>query len=135
MKKVIVYNLLLLASLTVFAQKKDVQNSRTSKSTDVEKLFADSLEDKFENDLKYGKLTIYLLGGIVSVIRKTDLEFEKKYHIDYHDFGCSTPSNFEYYKKNNLLIFNYLLKQHGNDWIAVANTNAFGFEKWKKDHH
>ena len=130
MKKVIVYSLLLLASLAVSAQKNNVKN--TSKSKDVEKIFADNLEDKFKNDLRSGKLTIYLLGGIVSAIRKGDSEFEKKFQIRYHGFSCIPPSNFEFYEKYNQYVFNHLSKHYGKDWIASANDSAFGFKKWKE---
>ena len=123
MKAIIYYRL--LASTALFAQQNQVE--------DTANLFSAAPENQFKNDLQSGKLTLYLMGGIVSVIKKADIEFEKKYQINYHDFGCMPPSHFEFYEQYNQLIFNHLLKQHGNDWIATANINAFGFEKWKKD--
>lgn len=127
--KTIIY-CLFFASVTLFAQQNQAEDTATKNSKN---LFSADPENKFKNDFKSGKLTLYLMGGIVSVIKKADMEFEKKYQINYHDFGCMPPNNFEFYEQYNQLVFNHLLKQHGREWIHMANINAFGFEKWKKD--
>lgn len=87
-------------------------------------------KQKFEQDLKAQKLKIYLLGGIASVIKKEDFEFEKKYNIKYYDFGCTPPPNFKFYEQYNQLVFNHLFKENDKDWIALTNKNAFSFTKW-----
>ena len=38
--------------------------------------------------------TIYVIGGIASVITKDDLAFAKKYNVRFHDFGCIAPHKF-----------------------------------------
>ena len=89
-----------------------------------------SAKINFEEDLKHHKTTIYLQGGIVSVVKKNDLEFASNHGISYHDFGCMTPANISYYEKYNQNVFNYLLGKFGKKWISEMNANAFGFQKW-----
>lgn len=85
-----------------------------------------SAKMNFENDLKNNSMVIHLKGGIVSVISKDDLKFEKLYGIKYHDFGCVMPENFTYYESYNHYVFNYLKEKYGNDWKKLVNKNAFG---------
>lgn len=125
------FSILFFMCCSVFGQRNDtIKINKDQKPL----LFASSIDEaknKFEQDLKAKKLNIYLLGGIVSVIKKEDLEFEKHYEINYHDFGCTAPMNFKVYEHYNQFVFNHLSKEYGKDWIASANTNAFGFKKWK----
>ena len=76
--------------------------------------------------------TIYLLGGIASVITKEDLAFAKKYNVQFHDFGCIAPTNFKEYETKNELVFEYLNKSYGNQWQKEIQPSIMGFEKWKK---
>ena len=76
--------------------------------------------------------TIYLLGGIASVITKEDLAFAKKYNIQFHDFGCIAPTNFKEYETKNALVFEYLNKTFGTQWQKEIKSSVLGFEKWKK---
>lgn len=76
--------------------------------------------------------TIYILGGIASVITKEDLAFAKKYNIQYHDFGCIVPEDIEKYEKLNAQVFNQLDTDFGNNWQKEIKKNSLGFEKWKK---
>lgn len=76
--------------------------------------------------------TIYVLGGIASVITKEDLAFAKIYNLKFHDFGCLAPANFEFYESKNDLVFDYLNKTYGKQWQKEMKPNAMGFDKWKK---
>ena len=76
--------------------------------------------------------TIYVLGGIASVITKDDLAFAKKYNVRFHDFGCIAPENFEEYEVKNTLIFEYLNKNYGKQWQKEIKSSVLGFEKWVK---
>ena len=76
--------------------------------------------------------TIYLLGGIASVITKEDLAFAKKYNVKFHDFGCIAPINFKEYEAKNALIFEHLNKVFGKQWQKEIKSSVMGFEKWKK---
>ena len=76
--------------------------------------------------------TIYVLGGIASVITKEDLAFAKKYNIQFHDFGCIAPTNFKEFETKNELVFEYLNKTYGKQWQKEIKSSVLGFEKWKK---
>lgn len=130
MKIVILANsLLLVTSTIVFAQKSERVTTENKRAPSFIS-FENEANAKFECDLKSNSLKIYLLGGIKSVITKEDVEFAKKHPIQYYDFGCAPPTNFKVYELYNQLVFNYLLKEFGKEWIALVNKNAFGFAKW-----
>jgi len=76
--------------------------------------------------------TIYVLGGIASVITKEDLAFAKKYNIKFHDFGCIAPTNFKEYEAKNALVFDFLNANFGKQWQKEIKPSVLGFEKWKK---
>lgn len=127
----LLFCLFLLTSVHIFAQKKDTISNQKPVIT------ASATENalhKFEQDLKAENLKIYLLGGIVSVIKSEDFEFEKKHKVKYHDFGCTPPVHFKLYEKYNQLVFDHLIKEYGKSWISATNQNAFGFLKWLENH-
>lgn len=110
------YRLIIIAfflSLTLHAQEKK-QN--------------DSIKIEINSNTK----TIYVLGGIASVITKDDLTFAKKYNVKFHDFGCIAPINFEEYEAKNALVFEFLNKTYGKQWQKEIRPSVLGFEKWKK---
>lgn len=99
--------------------------------------FGIQAQEKKQNDtikieINSNTKTIYVLGGIASVITKEDLAFAKKYNIQFHDFGCIAPTNFEEYEVKNELVFEYLNKTYGKQWQKDMKANVLGFEKWKK---
>lgn len=99
--------------------------------------FALHAQEKKQNDtikieINSNTKTIYILGGITSVITKEDLAFAKKYNVQFHDFGCIAPTNFEEYEAKNELVFEYLNKTYGNQWQKEIKPSVMGFEKWKK---
>ena len=99
--------------------------------------FAIHAQEKKQNDtikieINSNTKTIYVLGGIASVITKDELTFAKKYSIQFHDFGCIAPINFEEYEAKNALVFEYLNKNYGNQWQKEIKPSVLGFEKWKK---
>lgn len=75
---------------------------------------------------------IYILGGWASVITEKEIEFSKKYNIQFHDFGCIHPENTEEYEQLNWLTFNYLNETFGEKWQQEINPNTLGFQKWLK---
>ena len=126
----LLYSLLVLTSAKSFGQKKDSdKNQKPILPTSAK----ESAKQKFEQDLNTKNIKIYIIGGIISVITKEDLEFEKNYLLRYYDFGCTPPVNFETFEKYNQLVFDYLLKEYGKNWISSTNQNAFGFLKWKEN--
>ena len=99
--------------------------------------FAIHAQEKKQNDtikieINSNTKTIYVLGGIASVITKEDLAFAKKYNIQFHDFGCIAPTNFEEYEAKNELVFDFLNKTYGMQWQKEIKPSVLGFEKWKK---
>ena len=113
MKKLQLILTIFLISFTLQAQEKK-QN--------------DTIKIEFNSNTK----TIYVLGGIASVITKEDLAFAKKYNIQFHDFGCIAPTNFKEYETKNELVFEYLNKTYGKQWQKEIKSSVLGFEKWKK---
>ena len=99
--------------------------------------FAIQAQEKKQNDtirieINSNTKTIYVLGGIASVITKEDLAFAKKYNVQFHDFGCAVPTNFKEYETKNELVFNYLNKTYGKQWQKEIKQSVIGFEKWRK---
>ena len=88
--------------------------------------------DTIKIEINSNTKTIYLLGGIASVITKEDLAFAKKFNVHFHDFGCIAPTNFEEYEAKNELIFDFLNKTYGMQWQKEINPSVLGFEKWRK---
>lgn len=68
---------------------------------------------------------------MVSSAAPSDKEFQEKYKIKYHDFGCVIPENMDYYREYNLLVLQYLKKKHGTKWEKDIRKNILGWEKWK----
>ena len=101
--------------------------------------FAIHAQEKKQNDtikieINSNTKTIYVLGGIASVITKEDLAFAKKYNIQFHDFGCIAPTNFKEYETKNELVFEYLNKTYGKQWQKEIKPSVMGFEKWRKNN-
>lgn len=99
--------------------------------------FAIQAQEKKQNDtikieINSNTKTIYVLGGIASVITKEDLAFAKKYNIQFHDFGCIAPTNFKEYEIKNELVFEYLNKTYGKQWQKEIKPSVLGFERWRK---
>ena len=97
------------------------------------------VQEKRQNDtikieINSNTKTIYVLGGIASVITKEDLAFAKKYNIQFHDFGCIAPTNFKEYETKNELVFEYLNKTYGKQWQKEIKSSVLGFEKWRKNN-
>lgn len=79
-------------------------------------------------------IKIYLLGGIVSSITQKEIDFGKKYHVVFLDFGCVPPSNLEYYEKQNYKAFDLLNIQFGPKWQEELKPTTLGFKKWKENN-
>lgn len=75
---------------------------------------------------------IYVLGGMTSGITTDDLNFSKKYNIQYENFGCLAPFNMEKFEKLNVLIFEQLNEEFGMQWQKDLKSGTLGFNKWKE---
>ncbi|WP_338378568.1 hypothetical protein [uncultured Flavobacterium sp.] len=93
-----------------------------------------SAQEKIYTEVKIKEAsTIYILGGIASVLTNEDLEFAKKHNIKFHDFGCLAPINMEKYEKLNAQVFDQLNKEFGSNWQKEIRKGILGYEKWKKN--
>ena len=82
--------------------------------------------------VEYETRRLYIIGGIAATITEEDLAFAKKYNIQYHDFGCLAPVNFEEYEANNIQLFEKMNAVFGKQWQKEIKASAMGFEKWRK---
>lgn len=78
------------------------------------------------------EIKIYLMGGIVSAITQKEIDFGKKYHVIFLDFGCVPPSNLDYYEMQNFKSFDLLNIQFGPKWQEELKLTTLGFKKWKE---
>ena len=76
--------------------------------------------------------TIYIIGGIAATITEEDLAFAKKYNIQYHDFGCLAPVNFEEYEANNIQLFEKMNAVFAKQSQKEIKASAMGCERWRK---
>lgn len=83
-------------------------------------------------DVKQADIKIYLLGGIVSAITQKEIDFGKKYHVVFLDFGCVPPINLEYYEIQNYKAFDLLNILFGPKWQEELKPTTLGFKKWKE---
>jgi hypothetical protein len=82
--------------------------------------------EKALDDIAEKKPTILLQGGIVSVIKITDKDFEKKYKIPFRDLGCVIPDKIECLIAYNRTIFEYMDKTNGKEWRKEIRKDAIG---------
>jgi hypothetical protein len=88
---------------------------------------------EFEKDVAHNTIQIYILGGIAAHVYEHDAGFEAKYQVTFYDFGCLAPGNLSFYRDYNLLVFKYLLKQHGEAWEKEIRKDVMGWNKWKPE--
>lgn len=92
--------------------------------------FAQEKEIQIEINTK--TKTIYIIGGIASTITNEDIAFSKKYNIQYYDFGCVAPLDFDKYEKANAQVFENLTANFGKQWEKEIKSSAMVFSGWKK---
>jgi len=67
-------------------------------------------------DIESGTPKLLLVGGIAPLTNtKRDKKFERKYSIEYYDFGCN-PETYECLADYNKTIAKYLDEQFGRNW-------------------
>jgi hypothetical protein len=78
-----------------------------------------------ELDIKKGKPRLLIFGGEAPVVYFGQEKFEKKYNVDYFDYGCIIPAKecaIEYNKK----IFEYLDSKFGKSWRKTVRKDIVG---------
>ncbi|UGS24543.1 FEKKY domain-containing protein [Flavobacterium channae] len=72
--------------------------------------------DSALSDWKNKKAKLLIIGSIAPLAdTKLDKKFERKYKIDYFDFGC-TPAPSDCIKEYNEKVFELLDKKYGKEW-------------------
>ena len=70
------------------------------------------------------KAKLYIVGGIAPIgNRKADSRFEKKYEIQYYDFGDTAP-NMECIQVYNERIFELMDKKYGTEWRKKVRSDV-----------
>ena len=125
-------NLALLVALMLFTYSygQETPQEKGKKGPAFAKILTP--EEKFENGLKRNSFTIYTVGGLKPSNFETDMAFQKKYAITYHDFGCLAPKTRDFYEQYNLLVFQYLSEKWDDEWQKDIKNNAIGFSKWRQ---
>jgi len=84
--------------------------------------------DTAKSDIQKGNPELLLVGRIAPVEYPRDKEFEKKYDIEYYDFGCVVPGPDECIIEYNNVIFEYLDDKFGKEWRKEVRKDVIGFE-------
>lgn len=90
-------------------------------------------QQQFEKDLSANSLHIYILGGIAARPKEGDADFEKKYGIDFYDFGCLAPGNLSFYNEYNLLVFKHLTEKNGEEWEKAIRKDVMAWNEWRPE--
>jgi len=113
-----IFILLLLTGLSSHAQKTQEQCKA---------------QQQFEKDLFVNNLRIYILGGIAARPKEGDADFEKKYAVDFYNFGCIAPINLDFYNEYNLLVFKHLTEKAGAEWEEAIRKDVMAWNQWKPE--
>ena len=83
--------------------------------------------EKALKDIQNKNPSILMQGGIVSVIKASDKDFEEKYKVSFWDFGCVVSDDIECLIAYNKTIFEYLDKTFGKEWRKEIRKDVIGF--------
>lgn len=82
-----------------------------------------ALEDIHDNNA-----AILLQGGISPIVYTTDKDFERKYKIFFHDFGCVAADMQECLIAYNKTVFEYLDSTFSKKWRKEIRKDAIGLK-------
>jgi len=81
-----------------------------------------------QEDIAKGKPKLLLVGGIAPTVYSDQKKFERKYDIEYYDFG-DTPPAYACVEKYNKMVFKYLDQKFWNKWRQDVRDDVFNFNK------
>jgi len=85
-------------------------------------------DEQIENRIAEGTLN-FIMNGIDSTIPEEYIKFKEKYGIGIIKENCVIdPISFKKTKENNEMIFDYLNKKYGTEWIKDLKTKPFGIK-------
>ena len=109
----------------------EINNSTANKINFINTLNCDQVDELFKKDITNRTVFLFLQGGIAPVVYTTDQEFESKYGIYFHDFGCISP-DYKCIIKYNSRVFDYLAKNYGKKWKKEIRKDVIGLKEWNK---
>lgn len=81
-------------------------------------------KEQADKDWQNGKAKMLLIGSIAPIANSsTDFKFEKKYGIEYFDFGCTPPIE-ECVKLYNERIFELMDEKYGMKWRKKVRSDV-----------
>lgn len=66
-------------------------------------------------------------GGMPNFKNKSDIQFQKKYKVEFFSQGCVRYGENEDEEGYNKIIFEYLDKKYGTKWRKEIRNDAIGF--------
>ena len=91
-------------------------------------LETDLTDEQIEDRIANGTLN-FIMNGIDSKIPKEYIKFKEKYGIGLIKESCVIdPISFKKTRENNEMIFDYLNKKYGTEWIKELKTKPFGIK-------
>jgi hypothetical protein len=91
-------------------------------------LETDLTDEQIEDRIANGTLN-FIINGIDSKIPEEYIKFKEKYGIGLIKENCVIdPISFKKTRENNEMIFDYLNKKYGTEWIKELKTKPFGIK-------
>ncbi|RZA00621.1 MAG: carboxypeptidase regulatory-like domain-containing protein [Sphingobacteriaceae bacterium] len=78
-----------------------------------------------QEDIKNNTLKLLLAGGIAPVYYEGQEKFEKKFNINYYEYGC-TPPEMKCLRGYNKETFKHLDKKYGKRWRKEVRPDVIG---------
>ena len=91
-------------------------------------LETDLTDEQIEERIANGTLN-FIMNGYLSSIPEDYKKFKKNYGIGLIKENCVIdPLSFKKARENNRMIFDYLNKKYGTEWIKELNSKPFGIK-------
>jgi hypothetical protein len=109
----------------------EINNSTVTKIAFVDTSKCDQINELFKKDLGNKTIFLFLQGGIAPIVYTADEEFEYKYGIYFHDFGCVSP-DYKCIIEYSISVFDYLTKTYGNKWKREIRKDVIELKEWNR---
>jgi hypothetical protein len=78
-------------------------------------------------DIANGNLKIFISSGIAPIVYKRDKKFQKRYNVEFIEFGCQGIAQECLYEYNRT-IFEYLDTKYGTSWREKIRKDIVGLQ-------
>lgn len=106
----------------IYISNEDIQNFTWRIITDCNQYS----NEKALKDINAKTPLILLQSGIASTFYENDKNFEEKFQISFHDFGCIPGDRSDCLIEYNKTIFDHLDKVYGKEWRKEIRKDAIG---------